>query len=74
MKPKSSAAALTVAALILAASTTAAQSIAEKRAEVFDAVVKTVTEQFYDPAFHGVDWTAVQTRYRARLATQACSA
>ena len=68
MKPKSSAAALTVAALILAAGTTTAQSIAEKRAEVFDAVVKTVTEQFYDPAFHGVDWTAVQTRYRARLA------
>ncbi|HEY7639229.1 MAG TPA: S41 family peptidase [Steroidobacteraceae bacterium] len=56
-----------LAILALATSSSIAQSAAETRAEVFDAVVKTVTEQFYDPAFHGVDWVGVQTRYRARL-------
>jgi carboxyl-terminal processing protease len=67
MKPNSSAAAVAVATLVLAASTTAAQSFAQTRDKVFDGVVKTVSEQFYDPAFHGVDWVAVHTRYRARL-------
>lgn len=45
----------------------AAESPEEGRTRVFDAVVKTISEQFYDPAFHGVDWSAVQARYRARL-------
>lgn len=43
------------------------KSSADARAKVFDAAVKTVSERFYDPAFHGVDWEAVQARYRARL-------
>jgi carboxyl-terminal processing protease len=68
MKPNSLAAALATATLLLAAATNgAAQSDAKSRAEVFNAVVKTVSEQFYDPAFHGVDWAGVQSRYRKRL-------
>ena len=51
----------------LTATSAAAQPIAATRATVFDGVVKTVSQQFYDPAFHGVDRVAVQTRYRARL-------
>ena len=67
MRLNSSAAALAATSILLAATSAAAQSIAETRTSVFDGVVKTVSEQFYDPAFHGVDWAAVQTRYRARL-------
>ncbi len=68
MKLNSLAAALASATLLLSAAiNTAAQSNTESRAEVFDAVVKTVTEQFYDPAFHGVNWADVHARYRARL-------
>jgi carboxyl-terminal processing protease len=68
MKPNSPAAASAAATLLLAAATSsAAQSNAKSQAEVFDAVVKTVSEQFYDPAFHGVNWADVQARYRARL-------
>jgi carboxyl-terminal processing protease len=67
MRLNSSAAALAATSIFLAATSAAAQSIAETRVTVFDGVVKTVSEQFYDPAFHGVDWAAVQTRYRARL-------
>jgi carboxyl-terminal processing protease len=68
MKPDSLAAALIAATLLLAAATNAAaQSNAKARAEVFDAVVKTVSEQFYDPAFHGVNWPDVHARYRVRL-------
>jgi carboxyl-terminal processing protease len=54
-------------ALLLAFSASAAEAPEEARAKLFDAVVKTTTEQFYDPAFHGVDWPAVQARYRGRL-------
>ena len=67
MRLNSSAAALAATSILLTATSVAAQSIAETRTTVFDGVVKTVSEQFYDPAFHGVDWVAVQTRYRARL-------
>jgi carboxyl-terminal processing protease len=67
MRLNSWAAALASAGISLAATSVAAQSIAATRAAVFDGVVKTVSEQFYDPAFHGVDWAAVQIRYRARL-------
>jgi carboxyl-terminal processing protease len=63
MKPKLFAA--TVA--LLCALAAAAESPEEARTKVFDDVVKTVNEQFYDPAFHGVDWAAVHKRYRARL-------
>ena len=33
-------------------------------ATVFDEVVRTVSEHFYDPALYGLDWTAVTARYR----------
>lgn len=56
-----------VASALLFAFGAAAESREAERTKVFDAVVKTITEQFYDPAFHGVDWPAVQARYRARL-------
>jgi carboxyl-terminal processing protease len=55
------------ASLLLVAFSAAAETPEETRAKVFDGVVKTISEQFYDPAFHGVDWSAVQARYRARL-------
>jgi carboxyl-terminal processing protease len=67
MKPNSLAAVLAAILLLPAATNVAAQSNDKSRAEVFDAVVNTVSEQFYDPAFHGVNWTAVHARYRARL-------
>ena len=67
MRLNSSVVVLAAASILLAATSVAAQSNAETRADVFDAVVKTVSEQFYDPAFHGVDWEAVHTRYRTRL-------
>ena len=67
MRLNSSAAALAATSMLLTATSVAAQSIAETRATIFDGVVKTVSEQFYDPAFNGVDWVAVHTRYRARL-------
>jgi carboxyl-terminal processing protease len=67
MKAKSAAAAMVAATVLLVASSATAQSTAEARTQVFDDVAKTVSEQFYDPAFHGVDWVAVQKRYRARL-------
>lgn len=35
--------------------------------DAFNAVWSTVNEQFYDPAFLGVDWKAVGNRYRSRL-------
>lgn len=34
----------------------------------FDAAWRTVGEAFYDPGFHGADWTALRDRYRPRLA------
>jgi len=67
MKVNSSAAAVAAAAVLFAARSLAADSFADTRSRIFDATVKTVTDQFYDPAFHGVDWAAVQARYRARL-------
>jgi carboxyl-terminal processing protease len=67
MNTYSFAAAATAAAVLLAGGSVAAQSGTKSRAEVFDAVVKTVSEQFYDPAFHGVNWPDVHARYRAGL-------
>ena len=70
MKLNSTAAALAAASvLLLATGTAAGQPSSATRAEVFDGVVKTVSEQFYDPAFHGVNWSDVQARYRTRLDT-----
>lgn len=34
---------------------------------LFEATWSTVDDNFYDPAFHGVDWKAVGARYRAKL-------
>jgi carboxyl-terminal processing protease len=34
------------------------------RASVFDDVWKNVRDRYYDPQFHGVDWTEVGNRYR----------
>ncbi len=34
---------------------------------LFEKVWSTVDENFYDPAFHGVDWKAVGARYRVQL-------
>lgn len=58
---------LAAAVALLVAFGAAAQTPEAGRARVFDAVVKTVSEQFYDPAFQGVDWPAVQARYREGL-------
>ena len=41
-------------------------SQANKYSVAFDAVWKAVQENFYDPAFLGVDWGAVGQRYRPR--------
>ena len=67
MKLNSSAAALAAACVLLATSPAATPSSSQARAEVFEGVVKAVSEQFYDPAFHGVNWSEVQARYRTRL-------
>jgi len=67
MRLNSSAAAVAAASILLGTSSAAAQSKTATPAEVFDGVVKTVSEQFYDPSFHGVNWPDVQARYRARL-------
>jgi carboxyl-terminal processing protease len=32
--------------------------------EIFEEVWRTVNEHFYDPTFHGLDWTAIGERYR----------
>lgn len=34
---------------------------------LLDAMWSTVNDNFYDPAFHGVDWKALGIRYRAPL-------
>ncbi|MGV0026338.1 S41 family peptidase [Phormidesmis priestleyi] len=40
--------------------------------EVFDQVWQTVRENFYDPKFNGVDWSAMRQKYRSQ-ATKASS-
>lgn len=37
------------------------------RIEVFEAVWKTINDEYYDPSFNGVDWSAVRERYRPRV-------
>lgn len=39
----------------------------QERIEIFEEVWKTINEQYYDPAFHGVDWQEVHDRYRPRV-------
>jgi carboxyl-terminal processing protease len=36
-------------------------------AELFDEIARTVQENFYDPALHGVDWDAMRATYRPRF-------
>jgi carboxyl-terminal processing protease len=38
------------------------------RASVFEDVWKNVRDRYYDPEFHGVDWTAVGDKYRPLVA------
>ena len=40
-------------------------STPEGRLIVFDDVWETIQERYYDPAFHGVDWQAKRTSFRA---------
>lgn len=37
--------------------------------ESFDLVWKTVNENHFDPAFGGVDWSAMRDRYRPQIAS-----
>lgn len=46
-------------------------SSAKKRLAVFDDVWSQVNQRFYDPRFNGVDWKAVRSRYRPRVASSA---
>ena len=39
-------------------------STPEGRLTVFDDVWETIQERYYDPAFHGVDWTAKRSAFR----------
>lgn len=38
---------------------------AEDRRRVLDEVWQTINDNYYDPSFNGVDWSAVRERYRA---------
>ncbi len=38
-----------------------------ERAYLLDAVWRTLNETFYDPNFHGVNWSAMRTKYRPYL-------
>ena len=38
----------------------------DRYTKAFDAVWKTVDQQFYDPSFLGVNWKAVGEQYRGR--------
>lgn len=37
------------------------------RIEVFETVWKTINDEYYDPAFNGVNWPAAHERYRPRV-------
>ena len=39
----------------------------KERIEVFETIWKTINDDYYDPAFNGVDWPAVRDRYRPRV-------
>lgn len=61
--------AILTAALLLAGASRAADPAPDpKYGRLFDATWTAVNTQFYDPTFHGVDWSEVGRRYRARLA------
>src|SRR5436309_14103479 len=39
----------------------------KERIEVFETIWKTINDDYYDPAFNGVDWASVRERYRPRV-------
>src|SRR5438128_3285273 len=39
----------------------------KERIEVFETIWKTINDDYYDPAFNGVDWDSVRERYRPRV-------
>jgi carboxyl-terminal processing protease len=47
------------------------RSSEESRLAVFDDVWLQVNQKFYDPRLNGVDWEAVRSRYRPRVASSA---
>ncbi len=53
--------------LVLVVTGHAYADTAELYAESFDIVWKTIHERFFDPLFHGVDWTESRERYRAQV-------
>src|ERR1700742_26620 len=57
-----------VAACVLGLATAApAAETQPSYSAVFEALWKTVDENFYDPHFHGVDWQEAKARYGAKL-------
>ena len=56
---------LLCASFTIAAATTI-ELTPKDRLAAFDEVWKTIRDQYYDPAFNGVDWNAVRDRYRPR--------
>jgi carboxyl-terminal processing protease len=40
---------------------------ARDRVEVLETVWKTISDEYYDPAFNGVNWSAARERYRPRV-------
>ena len=53
--------------LALAVPLLSCSSHLEDRSAIFDVVQRTIAEDFYDPAFCGVDWNALCERSRTRL-------
>ena len=40
---------------------------AKDRIEILETVWKTINDEYYDPAFNGVNWSEVRERYRPRV-------
>ena len=54
--------------LSLAHLVAAQQGMKPSYAEVFDAVWQTINDNFYDPAFGGVDWSSMRRKYSPEAA------
>lgn len=39
----------------------------EDRIEIFEEVWRTIKDEYYDPAYNGVDWQAIHEKYRPRV-------
>lgn len=44
------------------------KTLAKSEVKIFDQVWETVNENFYDPKFNGVDWKAIQQKYKPQAA------